>query len=122
MHGSLSERLHALNEILAESRNALTNARRDLAPGEQQLQAVPFERIRQLTAFLEKGRAHSIDDVDTLSAHLLLNDVTIAVAHVRAVAQITASRIDAAASSLKPVRNFLHRQAKLTEKLSQRSR
>lgn len=121
MQPSLSERLQALNDILAGSRNALTGSRRDLPPGEQQLQGVPFERIRQLTAFLEKGRAHAIDDVDTLSAHLLLNDVTVAVAHLRAVAEITASRIEVAGGTLKPVRNFLHRQAKIKDKVEQRS-
>ena len=120
MHPSLSERLQSLNDILAGSRNALTGPRRNLPPGEQQLLAVPFERIRQLTAFLEKGRSHTRDDVDTLSAHLLLNDVIVAVAHLRAVTEITASRIEIAGGSLKPVRNFLHRQAKIKDKSIER--
>lgn len=122
MHGSLSDRLRSLTDILSGSRTALTSGPGDLVSGEQQWHAVPFERIKQLTAFLESGRPPVIDDVDTLSAELLLNDVTVAVAYLRAVTQITASRVERAGGTLKPVRNFLHRQDKIKEKLSQRTR
>ena len=93
----------------------------EAAPGEQQLHGVPFERIQRLTAFLD-GRPRSSDVVDNLSGHLLFSDLTVAVAHVRAVTQLTAARIDTAAGTLKPVRNFLHRHAKIQEKVDQRRR
>ena len=120
--GSLSERLQSLNAIVSGSRPAFADVRSDAARGEQQLHGVPFERIRQLTAFLENVRSPSTDDVDTLAGHLLLTDITVAVAHLRAITRITASRIDAAGGGLKPVRNFLHRQAKIKGKQSARSR
>jgi hypothetical protein len=100
---------------------SLASTHSNVAPGEQQLHGVPFERIQRLTAFLD-GRPPSSDVVDNLSGHLLLNDLTVAVAHVRAVTQLTAARIDTAAGTLKPVRNFLHRQAKIQEKVEQRKR
>lgn len=90
-------------------------------PADHQLHGVPFERIRRLTAFLD-GRSPSSDVVDNLSGHLLFSDLTVAVAHVRAVTELTAARIDAAAGTLKPVRNFLHRHAKIQEKDDQRKR
>ena len=113
----LSERVRLLDNVLAGSRNTLATAvRTDLDPVELHLRSVPFERIKQLTAILRDGQTRAADEVDTISTHLLLADYVAAVARLRAVAQLTAERIDAVPAALKPARAFVNRRAKLLAK------
>lgn len=111
-----SQRLQRLEEILAASKASIavfSGDERDAAT--VHLDSVPLERIRQITAeLLERGDTGN-DEIDALAARLLLNEYTVAVAHLRAVAREAGQSIDSAAVPLHEIRKFLWRDEKLRE-------
>jgi predicted nucleotidyltransferase len=109
----LSERARVLDTVLAGSRDALASAvRSSVDPVELHLRSVPFERITRLTSILKDADMRTADEVDAIAMQLLLTDYAAAVAHLRAVVQMTATNLDAVPVSLKPARRFEARQAK----------
>ena len=121
MSEPLSHRLQWLDTIVAGSKTALIGAPREEIEAVQLcLRSVPFDRITQLTVLLADEPSRGIDDVDTLAAHLLLNDYRSAVANLRAATQVVAARLTTTSASLKLARGFAKRQAKLADKQLQR--
>jgi hypothetical protein len=77
---------------------------------------MPLDRLHGLTAALQQRAGEAIDDVDAVALRLLLNDYVDAVAHLRAVAHNAASRIDAAAATVRASQETVRKQLRKQEK------
>jgi hypothetical protein len=113
----LAERLTRLDlilQILGQGSSTPAAPVTDADAAQVHLAGVPIERIRRLTAELSDG-ARTPDELDTVLMRLLLNDFATGVTHLRAVARIAASRVDAAAGPMREARRALHRHSKSIE-------
>ena len=106
----VTTRLAHLEDILAHTTSGTGLASHtNTDPAQVHLNSVPVERIRRLSAELEAGSASDLDAVDAVIMRLLLSEYTSAVAHLRAVAQMAASRVDHAGGPLREARRAQHR-------------
>ena len=109
-------RLLELEQILAQSRNALA-ADRDADPVALHLADVPVERMRRFTSVLQQGAGGGNDEIDAVTMRLLLNDYTAAVGHLRAIARVAAAGIDAAAVPVRESQRFVRLDDRRAQKL-----
>ena len=110
----LAERLLELDRILSHERAASFSGEGD--PVSMHLDAVPSERIRELTSLLQRRAATGNDEIDAVAMRLLLNDYTAAVGHLRAVARLAATRIDDAAAPVREAQLFMKRDLRREER------
>lgn len=111
-----SQRLRQLEQILLTSKMPSVAAADERDPATRHLESASLERIRQMSALIE--RSDGLDeDVDAVAMRLLLNDYTTAVAHLRAVTREASKRLDSAAEPVNDLRRFLWRDGKLRESL-----
>jgi hypothetical protein len=107
-----SARLAHLEHILSQT---TPGSRNEADAADVHLASVPVERIRRLTAELQHDSSRQPDEIDALVMRLLINEYATAVAHLRAVARMAASRVDGAAAPMREARRALHRHAKNVE-------
>ena len=84
------------------------------------LAAVPTERLSHLTSTLLQTRDASLDEIDAMTARLLLNDYSLAVAHLRAVTRLVAKRVNAAAGPVSESRKHVERERRKRAKVMDR--
>ena len=108
-----ARRLIELERILAQSPRAIGSGGEGADSVTAHLAEVPADRIRQFTSVLELGLDDTIDDIDAITMRLLLNDYTIGVAHLRAIARKATVRIDAAADLIRQDQRLMHQVEKL---------
>jgi hypothetical protein len=113
------ERLNRLAHILHNASIPRAAATTDAV--DVHLRSVPFDRIRQLTAEIDRGAEHDVDELDRVAMRLLLEEYVSAVAHLRAVSRIASQRVDSAPGPLKELRMYVHRQTKLRERAQRRA-
>lgn len=88
----------------------------DADPAHVLLDRAPIERVRQVTSELQHRGAGDDDDVDAVTARLLLNDYAAAVTHLRAVVLFAEQRFEAATHLIEEARRLARRQQKLERK------
>jgi hypothetical protein len=116
-----AQRLIELEGILAQSKTIVVDASNGGAdPVAMHLAAVPAERIRRFAVALRQVGAEANDDIDNLTMRLLLNDYTLAVRHLRAVARAAAAHMDGAAVVVREGQGYLQREQKLDERRAAR--
>jgi hypothetical protein len=109
-----SQRLQRLARILAES--GLSIATSEVTdPVDAHIESLPLERIRRLTSELTPRAAAAIDEIDGLTMRLLLNEYSVAVAHLREVTRLAEERIAAAAVPIQETRRHVRDQLKRAE-------
>jgi hypothetical protein len=109
-----SQRLERLAQIIAES--SLPVATSEVTnPVDAHIESVPLERIRRLTSELTPGTASAIDEIDGLTMRLLLNEYSVAVAHLREATRLSVHRIAAAAVPIQETRRRVREQLKGAE-------
>jgi hypothetical protein len=104
-----SARLAHFEQIPAETVSHAATT--DVHDARAQLNSVASERIRRLTAELQ-GLSPAADQADIAAIRLLLSEYSTAVGHLRAVARLAASTVDAAAEPLREARRTVHRLSK----------
>jgi|KBSSwiStaDraftv2_1062776.scaffolds.fasta_scaffold426088_2 hypothetical protein len=109
-----AKRLLDLERILAQSRSGESTSG-DADPVTLHIADVPVERIRRFTAELQ-GANGDRDEIAAVTTRLLLNDYTTAVAHLRAVARISVTRIESALEPIRQCQKFLRHEEKIATK------
>jgi hypothetical protein len=112
-----SQRLIAVERMLAQVKNSSLPDSDDLVP--LLLAAVPIERLSPLTSALKQTHDAPLDEIDAITARLLLNDYSLAVAHLRAVTRVVAKRVDAAAGPVNESRKRVDKEIRKRAKLLQ---
>ena len=97
-----TERLKEIERILAHRKASTPDGNAEAVA--VHLADVPAARISELTSTLRRRAGEPVDDIDAVTMRLLLNDYTMAVEHLRAVARDAAARVDAAAIPIKAMR------------------
>jgi hypothetical protein len=109
-----SQRLQRLAQILAESKLAIATSE-VTDPADAHIASLPLERIRRLTLELTSRAAAAIDEIDGLAMRLLLNEYSVAVAHLREVARLAEQKIAAATIPILETRRHVRGQKKRAE-------
>lgn len=103
-------RLAHLERILADTEAIGPAAHADVA--REHLNSLPVERIRRLTAELRGDTPRTADHADIATIRQLLSDYSIAIGHLRAVARMAATTVDAAAEPIRNAHKMVHRLSK----------
>lgn len=111
--GSHLQRLKRLQQMLAQSQSAPPRtAGDDAGPAELLAASVSTDRIGQLTSEQHERIGAPVDDIDSVTMRLLLDDYTKAVAILRAIARLAEQRIDSAGVPIEQTRRFVRRELK----------
>jgi hypothetical protein len=111
-----SDRLARLERILAQRPAAETSNEPVTDAVQLNMRSLPTDRIRQLTSELQRRSHVESDTIDALEMRLLLNDYSTAVAHLRAIARITASRLATVAEPIRRAGRWVERMHEKQER------
>ena len=121
MHASSdsSRRLRRLEQILADATIAtVASPHGEPDPAETHLVVVPLDRIRRLTAELQRASDDDIDEIDAVTMRILLSDYTLTVGHLRAAARLAEQRVIAASVPIQHARSVVPAQPPPTDPTS----
>lgn len=79
---------------------------------------VPLDRIRRLTAELQRASDDDIDEIDAVTMRILLSDYTLTVGHLRAAARLAEQRVIAASVPIQHARSVVPAQPPPTDPTS----
>jgi cob(I)alamin adenosyltransferase len=118
---SISQRLRRLQQILARPKLVTGTADTGPDPAETHLASIDLERIRQVTCELQNRADEMPDDLDAVTARVLLNDYASAVGHLRAAARLAERRVASASAPIEEARRFIRHYEKAQRKADGRS-
>ena len=122
MHAASSDssrRLRRLEQILADAKVAtVTSPDGDTDPAETHLVVVPLDRIRRITAELQRATDEDIDEIDAVAMRILLSDYLLTVGHLRAAARLAEQRVAAATVPIQRARSVVPAQPRPTSPTS----
>ena len=110
------DRLTEIERILAQTTYVVAPSDGAQDPVAVHLADVPAARIQELTRMLQQRPVELNDDIDALAMRLLLNEYITAIGHLRAVARVAASLVDAGAVPVKQSQRFLRLEDRRREK------
>jgi len=111
-----SERLARLEQILSRTQSGSRAITADTAnAADVHLSSVPTERIRLLTAELQRTDLPQLDESDAVVMKLLLNEYSAAVGHLRAVARMAAATVDGVTVPTLETERAVHRHIKTVD-------
>ena len=122
MHAASSDssrRLRRLEQILADAKVAtVASSDGDTDPAETHVVVVPLDRIRRITAELQRAPDEDIDEIDAVAMRILLSDYSLTVSHLRAAARLAEQRVAAATVPIQRARSVVPAQPRPTSPTS----